>query len=105
MDMLFLFYKLIFTISSQHVGSRKRSCIDALVESNQPCSSSPCKSPRQIGHAQRRELIQPENEKAAKEKQNFYLGLRRSPSLIQQAKHQELESSEEEKEHSVGRSS
>ncbi|KAI3883334.1 hypothetical protein MKX03_024550 [Papaver bracteatum] len=75
------------------VGSRKRSRIDALVEYNQVFISRPYKIPSLIGHAQYRELIKPENKKV------------RSQSLIQQAKHPELESSKEENEQSVGRSS
>ncbi|KAI3869238.1 hypothetical protein MKW92_040562 [Papaver armeniacum] len=73
-------------------SSRKRSRIDASVESNQASSSGPRKIPTLIDHAQRRELIQPENEK-----ENFYLGLGRSRRLIQQAKHQELESFEDKR--------
>ncbi|RZC87934.1 hypothetical protein C5167_004116 [Papaver somniferum] len=81
-----------------NAGQRKRSHVDASVKSNQASCSGPRKSPRLTEHAQRCQLIQPENGKvAAKEKVNFCLGLRRSPRLIQQAKHQELESSEDKR--------
>ncbi|RZC71183.1 hypothetical protein C5167_034387 [Papaver somniferum] len=81
-----------------NAGPRKRSHVDASVESNQASRSGLRKSLRLTYHAQCCELIQPENGKvAAKEKVNFCLGLRRSPRLIQQAKHQELESSEDKR--------
>ncbi|KAI3858286.1 hypothetical protein MKW92_045081 [Papaver armeniacum] len=80
-------------------GSRKRSRIDASVESNQGSSSGPRKIPTLIDHAQRRELIQPENKKCQikKRRKRTCLGLGRSQGSFNKAKHQELESFEDNK--------
>ncbi|KAI3987303.1 hypothetical protein MKX01_003053 [Papaver californicum] len=87
-------------MGSDH-ASRKRSresptLIDASVECDQASSSRPRKSPRLIAHAQRRELMHAENEKA-KGKQESYISLRRSPRLIDQAQCQQLEHSEDKR--------